>query len=94
MIQPLANNVVLKTIKQEEKTKSGLVLSTDEKDHPNIGEVLAVGPGLYEDGDYLPMSVKKKDRVIFKQYSTTEITLDNEKYLIIKESDILGKLEE
>lgn len=94
MIKPLYDNVVLKTIKYQESTKSGLILTTEEKDHPSIGEVIAVGPGRYEDGNTVPLNVSVGDKVIFKQYSTTEISLNDASYLLLKETDILAKIEE
>lgn len=93
MLKPLSDHVVLEVIKQEKSTKSGIILTTEDKDLPSIGQVLAVGPGLFKDGALLPMNVKEKDKVIFKKYSTTEVTLEGHTYLIVRESDILAKVE-
>ena len=93
MLKPLHDHVILEVIKQEKSTKSGIILTNEEKDFPNIGQVIEVGPGLFKDGAMTKMNVQKGDKVIFKQYSTTEIKLDGRKYLIIRESDILAKVE-
>jgi chaperonin GroES len=89
-IKPLADRVVVKAIEMEEKTKSGIVLPDTAKEKPQEGEIMAVGPGRYEDGKLVPMNVKKGDRVLFAKYAGTEIKLDGEEYLIMRESDILG----
>jgi chaperonin GroES len=89
-IKPLSDRVVLKAIEMEEKTKSGIVLPDTAKEKPQEGEIMAVGPGRYEDGKLIPMNVKKGDRVLFAKYAGTEIKLDGEEYLIMRESDILG----
>ncbi|NMB46182.1 MAG: co-chaperone GroES [Firmicutes bacterium] len=92
-IKPLADRVVVKAIEMEEKTKSGIVLPDTAKEKPQEGEIKAVGPGRYEDGKLVPMNVKKGDRVLFAKYAGTEIKLDGEEYLIMRESDILGILD-
>lgn len=89
-IKPLADRVVVKAIEMEEKTKSGIVLPDTAKEKPQEGEIMAVGPGRYEDGKLVPMNVKKGDRVLFAKYAGTEVKLDGEEYLIMRESDILG----
>ena len=89
-IKPLSDRVVLKAVEMEEKTKSGIVLPDTAKEKPQEGEIMAVGPGRYEDGKLIPMNVKKGDRVLFAKYAGTEIKLDGEEYLIMRESDILG----
>lgn len=89
-IKPLADRVVVKAIEMEEKTKSGIVLPDTAKEKPQEGEIMAVGPGRYEDGKLIPMNVKKGDRVLFAKYAGTEVKLDGEEYLIMRESDILG----
>ncbi|NMB11757.1 MAG: co-chaperone GroES [Firmicutes bacterium] len=89
-IKPLADRVVVRAIEMEEKTKSGIVLPDTAKEKPQEGEIMAVGPGRYEDGKLVPMNVKKGDRVLFAKYAGTEIKLDGEEYLIMRESDILG----
>ncbi len=95
-LQPLANRVVVKPIEEEERTPSGLVLPETAKEKPQKGEVLAVGPGEWnEDGDgRIPMSVKVGDKVIFAKYAGTEVKVDGEKLLILRESDILAIVSE
>ncbi len=95
-LQPLANRVVVKPIEEEERTPSGLVLPETAKEKPQKGEVLAVGPGEWnEDGDErIPMSVKVGDKVIFAKYAGTEVKVDGEKLLILRESDILAIIQE
>ena len=92
-IKPLADRVVVKAIETEEKTKSGIVLPDTAKEKPQEGEIMAVGPGRYEEGKLVPMNVKKGDRVLFAKYAGTEVKLDGEEYLIMRESDILGILD-
>ncbi|MGE4320984.1 MAG: co-chaperone GroES [Acholeplasmataceae bacterium] len=93
MLKPLHDHIVLEVIKQEKHTKSGIILTTEDKDLPTIGQVIEVGPGLFKDGAIIPMNVQKGDKVIFKKYSTTEVKLDGHDYLIVRESDILAKVE-
>jgi chaperonin GroES len=91
-LQPLADRVVVKPIEREEMTKSGIVLPDTAKEKPQEGEVLAVGPGrLSEDGKRIAMDVKVGDRVIYARYGGTEIKVDNEELVILRESDILAK---
>jgi chaperonin GroES len=91
-LQPLADRVVVKPIEREEMTKSGIVLPDTAKEKPQEGEVLAVGPGrLSEDGKRIAMDVKVGDRVLFARYGGTEIKVDNEELVILRESDILAK---
>jgi len=91
-LQPLFNNVIVKPIKQEEVTKSGLVLpDTREKERPEKGEVIACGPGkTLDNGQVLPMSVKVGDQILFKKYSPDEIKINDEEYLVLSESDIVA----
>ena len=93
MLKPLCDKVVLKQIKQEEKTASGIVLPGGEKEKPMQGEVIAVGPGGIVDGNEVKMEVKVGQNVIYSKYSGTEVELDKEKYIIIKHSDILAVVE-
>ncbi|MGE5485586.1 MAG: co-chaperone GroES [Ignavibacteriales bacterium] len=91
MIKPLADRVVVKAITQEEKTKGGIVLPDTAKEKPIEGEVIAVGPGrVLDNGTKLAPEVKAGDRVIFSKYSGTEVKIDGEEYLILRESDILA----
>ncbi|NLY53283.1 MAG: co-chaperone GroES [Firmicutes bacterium] len=90
-LQPLADRIVVKPLAQEEKTKSGIVLPDTAKEKPQKGEVLAVGPGrMTEDGTRLPMEVKVGDKVIYSKYAGTEVKIDDEEYLILKETDVLA----
>ena len=92
-IKPLADRVVVQVLPSEETTKSGILLPDTAKEKPQVGEVLAVGPGAMNDqGERLPMTVAIGDRVIFSKYAGTEIKLDGEEYLIMAERDILAKL--
>jgi chaperonin GroES len=93
MLKPLHDHIVLEVIKQEKTTKSGIILTTEDKDLPTIGHVIETGPGLFKDGAIIPMNVQKGDKVIFKKYSTTEVKLDGHDFLIVRESDILAKVE-
>ncbi len=94
MLKPLHDHVVLKPIKLEQKTKSGIILKADDQDDQPIGEVVAVGPGRYVDGDYQPMHVKEGDKVLYREYSASKIKLDGTEYLLIKESDIYAIVKE
>ena len=92
-IRPLADRVVVKVLKQEQ-TSGGIFLPDTAQEKPQMGEVIAVGPGkMDDDGDRLPMDVKAGDRVIFAKYSGTEVKLDGAEYLLLAEKDILGIIE-
>ena len=89
--KPLHDRVVVKRIESEDKTKGGLIIPDSAKEKPAEGEVIAVGEGARKDsGELIPMSVKAGDRILFGKWSGTEVTLDGEELLIMKESDILG----
>lgn len=91
-IQPLADRVVVRPIEREEVTKGGIVLPDTAKEKPQEGEVLAVGQGrLSEDGKRIPMDVKVGDVVVYARYGGTEIKVDDDKLIILRESDILAK---
>jgi chaperonin GroES len=91
-MQPLADRVLVKPIEREETTKSGIILPDTAKEKPQEGEVLAVGPGkLSEEGKRIPMEVKKGDIVVYARYGGTEIKVDDDKLMILRESDILAK---
>jgi chaperonin GroES len=91
-LQPLADRLVVKPIEREEVTKGGIVLPDTAKEKPQEGEVLAVGPGrLSEDGKRIAMDVKVGDRVIYAKYGGTEIRIEDEELVILRESDILAK---
>ncbi|MDA8442637.1 MAG: co-chaperone GroES [Peptococcaceae bacterium] len=89
-ITPLADRVVIKTLAGEEKTKSGIVLPDTAKEKPQEGEIVAVGPGKFEKGEREPLDVKVGDRVIYSKYAGTEVKVDGEEYLILKQSDVLA----
>jgi chaperonin GroES len=91
-MQPLADRVLVKPIEREETTKSGIILPDTAKEKPQEGEVLAVGPGrMSDDGKRIPMEIKKGDIVVYSKYGGTEIKVDDEKLMILRESDILVK---
>lgn len=93
MLKPLADRVVVKVVEQEEKTKGGIVLPDTAKEKPQQAEVIAVGPGkLLDNGERAPMEVKVGDKVVFAKYGGTEVKVDGEEYLILRESDILAVL--
>jgi chaperonin GroES len=89
-IKPLADRVVVKAVEAEDKTASGLFIPDTAKEKPQKGTVIAVGPGRFENGAKIDMTVKEGDTVYYGKYSGTEINLDNTDYLIMRESDILG----
>jgi len=91
-VQPLADRVVIKPIEREEVTQSGIFIPDTAKEKPQEGEVIAVGPGrLSDDGKPIKMDVKVGDRVIYARYAGTEIKIDAEEYVILRENDILAK---
>ncbi len=91
-LQPLADRLVVKPIEREEVTKGGIVLPDTAKEKPQEGKVLAVGPGrLSEEGKRVPMGVKVGDIVIYAKYGGTEIKIEDEELIILRESDILAK---
>ena len=91
-LQPLADRVVVKPIEKEEKTKSGIYIPDTVKERPQEGEVIAVGPGrLSEDGKRIAMDIKVGDTVIYAKYGGTEIKIEDEELVILRESDILAK---
>ena len=91
-LQPLADRVLVKPIEKEEKTKSGIYLPDTAKEKPQEGEVLAVGPGkMTDDGKRVPLDLKVGDRVIYAKYGGTEIKVDDDDLIILRESDILAK---
>ena len=87
---PLFDKVVLKQLVAEETTKSGIVLPGQAKEKPQQAEVIAVGPGGIVDGKEVTMQVKAGDKVIFSKYSGTEVKIDEDEYIIVKQSDILA----
>lgn len=90
-IKPLGDRVIVKPKEQEEVTASGIILPDTAREKPQQGEVLAAGPGRRdEDGDYIDMDVKVGDIVLYAKYAGTEVKFEGEKYLILKETDILA----
>ena len=89
-LEPLGDRVVLKQLVAEETTKSGIVLPGQSKEKPQQAEVVAVGPGEVIDGKEVTMSVSVGDQVIYSKYAGTEVELDKEEYIIVKQSDILA----
>jgi chaperonin GroES len=93
-IRPLQDRVILKRVKEEEKTKGGIIIPDTAKEKPVEGEVVAVGNGkVLDDGTVKKLDVKVGDRVLFGKYSGTEVKLDGEERLIVREEDILAVLE-
>jgi chaperonin GroES len=92
--RPLHDRVLLRRVEQEEKTAGGIIIPDTAKEKPQEGEVLAVGPGTRgEDGKLHPLDVKAGDRVLFGKWSGTEVKIDGEELIIMKESDVMGILE-
>jgi chaperonin GroES len=89
-IKPLSDRVVVKATDEAEQMRGGLYIPDTAKEKPQQGEIIAAGPGKYEDGKLIPMSVKVGDKVLYGKYSGTEITLDGDTYLILRESDVLA----
>ncbi len=93
-IRPLQDRVIVKRIEEEEKTKGGIIIPDTAKEKPMEGKVIAVGKGkLLEDGKVHALDVKAGDRVLFGKYSGTEVKIDGEEHLIMREDDILGVIE-
>lgn len=93
MIKPLLDKVVLQMVETEQTTKSGIILTSSAKEKPQIAEVIAVGPGGIVDGKEVVMQVKVSDKVIMSQYAGTEVKLDGEEYIIVRQADILAIVE-
>ena len=92
-LKPLSDRVVVKMVEAEETTKSGIILTGAAKEKPQIAEVVEVGPGGIVDGNEVIMTVKVGDKVITSKYSGTEIKLDDEEYIIVRQGDILAIVE-
>ena len=92
--RPLGDRVLVKRVEEETTTKGGIIIPDTAKEKPQEGEVLAVGPGgRDEDGDYIAMDVKVGDRILFGKWSGTEVKIEGDDLIIMKESDILGVLD-
>ena len=90
-IKPLSDRVVVKPAPPDEKVQGGIIIPDTAQEKPQKGEIMAAGPGKVSDaGETIPMSVKKGDTVLYGKYSGTEVTIDREDYLIVRESDILA----
>ena len=93
--RPLHDRVVVKRVKEEEKTKGGIIIPDTAQEKPQEGEVVAVGPGARdEDGERIALDVKVGDRILFGKWSGTEVKVDGQDLLIMKESDIMGVIEQ
>ncbi|NIA18902.1 MAG: co-chaperone GroES [Xanthomonadaceae bacterium] len=93
-IRPLQDRLIVKRLEGEEKTKGGIIIPDAAKEKPMEGEVVSVGKGkVLEDGKVRPLDLKAGDRILFGKYAGTEIKLDGEEYLIMREDDVLGVLE-
>jgi chaperonin GroES len=92
--RPLHDRVLLRRVEQDNKTKGGIIIPDTAKEKPMEGEILACGTGLRaEDGNIVPLDVKAGDRVLFTKWAGTEVTIDGEELLVMKESDIVGIVE-
>ncbi len=89
-IKPLEDRILVKPLDAEQTTASGLVIPDTAKEKPQEGEVLAVGPGRYEDGNRVPVDVQVGDKVVYSKYGGTEVKYDNEEYLILSARDVLA----
>jgi chaperonin GroES len=93
-MKPLGDRILLKRIEEEDKSKGGIIIPDTAKEKPQEGKVVAVGKGrMLDDGKLVPLEIKKGDRVLFGKYSGTEVNLEGEEHLIVKEDDILGVIE-
>ncbi len=93
-IRPLQDRVIVKRLPEEEKTKGGIIIPDSAKEKPQQGEVIAVGKGkVADDGKLIKLDVKKGDRILFSKYGGTEVKIEGEEHLIMREDDILGIIE-
>lgn len=92
-IKPLADRVVLKMVEVEETTGSGIILTGAAKEKPQVAEVVAVGPGTVVDGKEIKMELSVGDKVLMSKYAGTEVKLEGTEYIIIKQGDVLAKIE-
>lgn len=92
-IKPLADRVVIKMLEAEETTKSGIILAGAAKEKPQVAEVVAVGPGGVVDGKEVKMELSVGDKVIMSKYAGTEVKLDGGEYIILRQSDVLAKID-
>ncbi len=93
-IRPLQDRIIVKRLEEETKTKGGIIIPDSAKEKPIEGKIIAVGKGkVADDGKLIPMDVKVGDKVLFSKYGGTEVKIDGEEYLIMREDDILGVIE-
>ena len=93
-IRPLQDRIIVRRVDEEETTKGGIIIPDTAKEKPQEGKVVAVGKGkINEDGKLQPLDVKKGDKVLFSKYAGTEINIEGEEHLIIREDDVLGVIE-
>jgi chaperonin GroES len=94
-VRPLHDRLIVKRLEEEEKTKGGIIIPDTAKEKPVEGKVIAVGKGkIKKDGTKIPMEVKKGDRILFAKYAGTEVKIDGEEHLIMKEDDVLAIIEQ
>jgi chaperonin GroES len=94
-VRPLHDRLIVKRLEEEEKTKGGIIIPDTAKEKPIEGKVIAVGKGkIQEDGTTIPMGVKKGDRILFAKYAGTEVKIDGEEHLIMKEDDVIAIIEQ
>ena len=89
-VTPLADRVVIKALEESEQMRGGLYIPDTAKEKPQQGQIIAVGPGRFDEGKRVPMEVKVGDKVLYGKYSGTEVTVDGEQLLILRESDVLA----
>ena len=89
-VSPLADRVVIKALEETEQMRGGLYIPDTAKEKPQQGEIVAVGPGRFDEGKRVPMDVKVGDKVLYGKYSGTEVTIDGDQLLILRESDVLA----
>jgi chaperonin GroES len=93
-VRPLNDRIIVKRLEEEEKTKGGIIIPDSAKEKPVEGKVIAVGDGrINKEGKKIPMEIKKGDRILFAKYGGTEIKMDGEEYLMMKEDDVLAIIE-
>ena len=92
-VKPLADRILVRRLEEQEMKRGGIIIPDTAKEKPQEGKVVAVGPGKYEDGKLIPLGVKAGDKILFGKYSGSEIKLDGEEHLIMREDDILGVIE-
>lgn len=93
-VRPLKDRIIVKRLEEEEKTKGGIIIPDSAKEKPIEGKVIAVGDGkINKDGKKIPLEIKKGDRVLFAKYGGTEIKMDGEEHLMMKEEDVLAIIE-